>query len=266
MIDLNLLAESNELSQKWADKAKISKCRFMKFITGVCADPMAFAATLSPSKRKEFIADLDKMFYASKHEQELVLKFKPAIYHLLKRFKIKDTNCFPDLISLGFQTVRTAIWRYRMPHIKLTTYVFNGIICAYRGELSRLKEAKAKTKVIVHSRMRSSITENTTIDKKSPEPYEIAVGNQLADFLKSKKFTSEEREILTFFMGRDCHVGFNWCTVYRNYRTAQKRKTPHRSELRKKIVVIKRKIAKHLLSVDAERYQELYNSVMELKL
>lgn len=266
MIDYNFLAESNELSQKWADKAKISKNGFMKFITNVCADPMAFAATLTPKNKKEFIADLERMFYAAKHETELIIQFRPAVFHLIRRFKINDDDCLDDLISTGHQSLRVSIWRYRMPHIKIATYVFNGIINCYRGELSRLQKLKRNAKVIVNSKINESVTKLIVIDKKSHEPHEIVESNQLIEFLESKAFTAEEKEILKFFMTRNCSAGFNWCTIYQNYKKSKKEKTVHRTVLQRKIVIIKRKIARHLHSIDADKYELLYNMTMKAKL
>lgn len=266
-IDLDFLRESNLLAIKWAEKCNIMRNAYMDFAIAMAKNPDAFAETLSATDKKEFSKDRTKMFYAFKVEDQLIRKFHRAVYHVMKRFRVKNKNLFDDLSSLGFQTVRSSIWRYSKSDVKLSTFVFNGLICAYRGMLSHRQVARNKKKnFISFSAVSKDFEKQSRVDLKAEDPAKIAASVTLPQIIKESKLTADEVEILEFFMSKGCGHGFNWCTHYQNSMRSQNRKVHHRSVLQKKVVVIKRKIARRLNSIDPQRFGALLIKVNQIKL
>lgn len=266
-IDLNLLRESNLLAIKWAEKCNIKRNAYMNFAIAMAQNPDAFAQTLSACDRKEFDEDRSKMFYAMKNENEIIKTFHRAVFHVMKRFRVKDRNLFDDLASLGFQTVRSSVWRYCKSEVKLSTFVFNGLLCAYRGMLSQrqyLRNARKNFKTF--SAISEDFEKRSHIDRKFQDPAKVAASITLPQLLKESNLTADEIEILEFFMGKGCSHGFNWCAHYQKSLKLQNRRVHHRSVLQKKVVVIKRKIARRLNEIDPQRFGNILTAVMEIKL
>jgi len=104
------------------------------------------------------------------------------------------------------------------------------------------------------------------VDLNAEDPAQIAASVTLPQIIKESKLTADEVEILEFFMSKGCGHGFNWCTHYQNSMRSQNRKVHHRSVLQKKVVVIKRKIARRLNSIDPQRFGALLIKVNQIKL
>jgi DNA-directed RNA polymerase specialized sigma subunit len=252
MIDYERLAKSNALQLKWAEKLKIAKNDYLSTMIKINMNKEAFIASLPAKKRRQFIKDMDKMFYAAEIENELITQYRPAVFHLIRRFKVLTDEVRNELESLGYQSLRSAVWRYSMSHIKFITFAFNGMIGAFRGELSRKSTARKYRKFASFSVINEQ--QDMIIASKRDNPALLAGELTFDDLVKGAKLNNAEIEMLDFYMEKSRLLGFKWIASYGDALRKRNEKVLHRSELTRKMNTIKKKIVRHLIRVDPERY------------
>lgn len=256
--DFNRLRKANAALNKWGEHFEIHNYKYLNFVYTLEKNKEIYIEKLKTQKlRKQFEKDCKTMFFAKEIENDLILQYKPMVYHVLRRFKIDSDEVYDCALSVGLQSLRGAIWRYSRDSIKFITYAMNGVICGVRGIISDMHESK-KIKIKNIEKLCQNeeayalfaFGDHVLIDKKAEDPVEIVAHGKQFD----EKFLGEvagldedEKNILSFFLS-----GEGYREKYRDYHNEKYGKIPPRSRIVQIWKNSQLKIWKAVLSIRGE--------------
>lgn len=223
-VDFDKLRSSNNLGHKWSKKFQIHSTRYMRFIIDCKNNPETYLALLSvDADKKEFLHDLENMFYALEVENLLVEQFHNAIISILKRLGV-DSRHYEDYISHGLLAIRSSVWMYRLTTTKFSSFAYNGIYNRILGLISRKsgkekKQQRRTVQIVNLSDLHSDLDtgrdwyEEASIDKE-PVSYSDDQPLNMDELVQMADLTSEEILLLDFFLMKAKGV-IAWNKLYR---------------------------------------------------
>jgi len=272
-VDFNKLIETNNICKSWSQRFKTAVNSYHTFVADLRNNPDKYLSQLSGSERQQLRHDLKVMFYALQVENELIVKFRPMIFHICKRLRIENTKAV-DLIdeayAHGLMALRYSVWLYSKPVCSFNTYAFNGIMSALRGFLSHIKKCRNSFKYKVESKMSS-----LNFVSKEGEKFEFYVAsaelppeqklmiseNEITwDIIRKKaNLDKEEQILLTYYMEkRNIPENCGWRKKYLRSYIARKGKKISVSTINERLNRIKNRIRNAVIGIKGEEYANQY--------
>lgn len=235
--DFVRLRKANALLWQWGEHFSIQNNRYLNFVYKLEQNKEIFREKLDTEKlRKKFDKDCKIMFFAKEIENDLILQFKPMVYHVIRKFNIASDEVHEWALSVGLQSLRGAVWRYSRDSVKFITYAMNGVICGVRGIISDMQESKKiqikRVEDFIHNEEAYALFafgEHVLPDKKAEDPAEVvAVGKSLdqESLGELAGLNEDEKNILNFFLSGD-----GYREKYRDYHSEKYGETPPRSRI-----------------------------------
>lgn len=264
-VDFDKLIACNLVCQKWADHFKTKANSYHVFIADLRRNPSAYLSRLSGKDRLSLESDLKTMFYAAEIENNLIIQYRPSIFYVCRRYRIKGAKVRQDLFDLGLLSLRYSIWRYRKYDCSFKTFAIRGLLTGFKGYLSDKKKAlKSKAKKFDRNIISLNLEANQEEFSLVPESKEegpldhiVRTENEVTfETLTSKALLSkEEIELLSFYMDKNnTPEKFGWRLDYANAYRLRTGKNLSKSSVSDKLLSIKNRLKKALVELKPHDY------------
>lgn len=271
-VDFDKLIAANLICQKWADHFKTKANGYHVFIADLRRNPSAYLAQLHGQDRHSLELDLKTMFYAAEIENGLIIQYRPSIFYVCRRYRIKGAKIRQDLFDLGLLSLRYSIWRYRKYDCSFKTFAIRGLLTGFKGYLSDRKkafssEAKKFDRRVTSLNMEVDQEDYTMIPEfkgESAEEFVIRKEQEitLEMLIKTAKLSATEQELLSFYMDKD-NVPENkrWRNYYCDHYKTKYGKTISKSLISDKIRVVRKRLHDALVELKGQEFAGQYSCV-----
>jgi hypothetical protein len=167
-IDYKKLAKSNAILLKWRQRtmALINETNRKMFTSafGIRKNgTVVYYVQFFKKHRKEaanllgkaFERDYPKMFYGEIVENDLIIKFVPAIFSWMNKYQLTEDQR-EEVYAEMLLSLRNSVWMYLRPDIMFSTYAINGLKIGIPRAIARIREKLALNKFISHEELSGS--------------------------------------------------------------------------------------------------------------
>jgi hypothetical protein len=167
-IDYKKLAKSNAILLKWRQRtaALINESNRTMFLSafGIRKNStIAFYIRFFRKHRKEaanllgaaFEKDYNKMFYGEVVENELIIKFIPAIFSWMNKYQLTEDQR-EEIYSEMLLSLRTSVWMYLRTDVMFSTYAINGLKIGIPRAIARVREKLALNQFVSYEELSGS--------------------------------------------------------------------------------------------------------------
>ena len=271
-VDFDKLIAANLICQKWADHFQTQANGYHVFIADLRRNPKAYLAKLEGQDRLSLESDLKEMFYAADIENGLIIQYRPTIFHVCRRYRIKGAKIRQDLFDLGLLSLRYSIWRYRKYDCAFKTFAIRGLLTAFKGYLSDRKkglvsEAKKFDRSILSLHMEIGQEDYCMIPESKeerPEEYLMRVEGEvtLNMLIKQADLNREEQDLLSFYIDRDnIPENKSWRNHYLIHYKKKHGKSISKSLVSDKIRAIRKRLHDALVELKGQEFAGQYSCV-----
>lgn len=271
-VDFDKLIAANNLCQKWADHFGTKANAYHIFIADLRKNPQTYLNQLSKVKKKELQKDLSGMFYAAEVENDLIIQYRPTIFYVLNRYRVKNYDFKEDLYDFGLLTMRYSIWRYRKYDCTFKTFVINGLLQSFKGHITNRKKAiESESKNFFRSMYRIDLFSRSDKNnvhpqskQETPENYLIRKENEITfdNLVIMANLTDEEKNLLVFYMEKNnIPENFKWRDNYNATYKIKYGKSLTRSSISDRLNGIKKRLLAVVKEIKGEEFASQYSKV-----
>ena len=167
-IDYKKLAKSNAILLKWRQRtmALINETNRKMFASAFGLrknGTVVYYVRFFKKHRKEaanllgvgFERDYPKMFYGEIVENDLIIKFIPAIFSWMNKYQLTEDQK-EEIYAEMLLSLRNSVWMYMRPDIMFSTYAINGLKVGIPRAIARIREKFALNKFISYEELSGS--------------------------------------------------------------------------------------------------------------